>query len=148
MQTFFSDEKVGKFRCIYCSNVGEISQARWWTETKFRCMRHNFVPAGWKFVSQKRNFVTIRTKGLTTTRQCSLPLPAKFCLVISPGLILFPAKFQQNEICFCGRDFSARWQRHFVWLNENPRWRTFVEFSREQRTKFSEFRFHYFCTVL
>ena len=26
-------------------------------------------------------------------------------------------------------------------------WPTFVEFSREQRTKFGEFCFHYFCTV-
>ena len=27
-------------------------------------------------------------------------------------------------------------------------WRPFVEISREQRTKFGEFRFHYVCTVL
>ena len=27
-------------------------------------------------------------------------------------------------------------------------WRNFVEFSREQRTKDTEFRLHFFCTVL
>ena len=41
--TSHSDEKVAKSWCIYCSNVGEISQAWWWTETKSRCMRLNFV---------------------------------------------------------------------------------------------------------
>ena len=41
--TFHSDEKAAKSWCIYCSNVNEISQAWWWTETKFRCMRRNFV---------------------------------------------------------------------------------------------------------
>ena len=28
LRTFASDEKAAKFRCFYCSNVGEISQAR------------------------------------------------------------------------------------------------------------------------
>ena len=26
-RTFLSDENAAKFRCLYCSNVGEISQA-------------------------------------------------------------------------------------------------------------------------
>ena len=56
LRTFASDEKAAKFRCFYCSNVGEISQgkeinrneisrhqakfrARW---TKFRVIRTKF----------------------------------------------------------------------------------------------------------
>ena len=34
LRTFASDEKVAKFRCFYCSNVGEISQARGLIESK------------------------------------------------------------------------------------------------------------------
>ena len=43
LRTFASDEKAAKFRCFYCSNVGEISQPRWVIETKFRGMRRSFV---------------------------------------------------------------------------------------------------------
>ena len=28
LRTFVSDEKAANFQCFYCSNVGEISQAR------------------------------------------------------------------------------------------------------------------------
>ena len=43
LRTFFSNEKTAKFRCIYCSNVGEISQSRWWTDTRFYGIRRNFI---------------------------------------------------------------------------------------------------------
>ena len=60
LRTFASDEKAAKFRCYpYCSNVGEISQARWLIETKFPCMRRNFVA---KFRARWTKFRVIRTK--------------------------------------------------------------------------------------
>ena len=43
LRTFFSNEKTSKFRCIYCSNVREISQSRWWTDTGFHGIRRNFI---------------------------------------------------------------------------------------------------------
>ena len=87
LRTFASDEKAAKFRCFYCSNVGEISQGkeinrneisrhqakfrpRWtkfrvirtkWTknEAKFRCgeTMRNIVSTRRNFASTKRNFV-------------------------------------------------------------------------------------------
>ena len=36
LRNFASDEKAAKFRCFYCSHVGEISQARWLTSTRFQ----------------------------------------------------------------------------------------------------------------
>jgi len=59
LRTFASDEKAAKFRCFYCSNVGEISQARWLIETKFRGMRPNFVA---KFRARWTKFRVVRTK--------------------------------------------------------------------------------------
>ena len=59
LRTFASDEKAAKFRCFYCSNVGEISQARWLIETKFRSRRRNFVA---KFRARWTKFRVIRTK--------------------------------------------------------------------------------------
>ena len=58
-QTFVSDENVTKFRSLYCSNVGEILQAMWWIERKFRSMRWNFVG---KFHTSWTKFCVIRTK--------------------------------------------------------------------------------------
>ena len=43
LRTFFSNEKTAKLRCIYCSNVREISQSRWWTDTGFHGIRRNFI---------------------------------------------------------------------------------------------------------
>ena len=104
---------------------------------------------------------TIRTKGFHYN---PLPLQPKFRFVdISPIRIFALAKFRGCEFflrrkfgkmkfLFSGCEISPRWQRNFVWLNENSRalWRNFVEFSREQRTKNTEFSFaqHFFCTVL
>ena len=59
LRTFASDEKAAKFRCFYCSNVGEISQARWLIETKFHGIRRNFVA---KFRARWTKFRVIRTK--------------------------------------------------------------------------------------
>ena len=58
-RTFVSGENAAKFRFFYCSNVGEISQAMWWVETKFRGMRRNFVA---KFRAGRTKFRVIRTK--------------------------------------------------------------------------------------
>ena len=49
LRTFASDGKAAKFRCFYCSDVGEISQGRWLIETKFRGMRQKFASALTKF---------------------------------------------------------------------------------------------------
>ena len=57
-RTFVSDENAAKFWCFYCSNAGEISQAMWWIETKFRGMRGNFVR---KFRASRTKFRLIRT---------------------------------------------------------------------------------------
>ena len=59
LRTFASDEKAAKFRCFYCSHVGEISQAGWLIETKFRGMRQNFDA---KFRARWTKFRAIRTK--------------------------------------------------------------------------------------
>ena len=59
LRTFASDEKAAKFRCFYFSNVGEISQARWLIEMKFRGMRRHFVA---KFRARWTKFRVIRTK--------------------------------------------------------------------------------------
>ena len=37
----FRVEKGTKFRCIYCSNLGETLQTRWWINTNFRGIRRN-----------------------------------------------------------------------------------------------------------
>ena len=58
-RTFVSDENAAKFRCFYCSNVGEISQATWWIKTKFCGMRRNFVG---KSRAGRTKFHVIRTK--------------------------------------------------------------------------------------
>ena len=58
-RTFVLDENAANFRCFYCSNVGEISQAMRWIETKFRGMRRNFVA---KFRAGRTKFRDIRTK--------------------------------------------------------------------------------------
>ena len=58
-RTFVSGENVAKFRFFYCSNVGEISQAIWRVETKFRGIRRNFVA---KFRAGRTKFRVIRTK--------------------------------------------------------------------------------------
>ena len=52
------------------------------------------------------------------------------------------AKFQQDdsEISFDSTKIRERF--------DEISWRSFVEFSREQRTKNTEFRLHFFCTVL
>ena len=67
LRTFASDEKAAKIRCFYCSNVGEISQARWLIETKFRGMRWNFV-AKFRARSTKRNFVSAKRNIVWTRR--------------------------------------------------------------------------------
>ena len=67
LRTFASEEKAAKFRCFYCSNVGEISQARWLIETKFRGMRWNFV-AKFRARSTKRNFVSAKRNIVWTRR--------------------------------------------------------------------------------
>ena len=59
LRTFASDEKAAKFRCFYCSAVGEISQARWLIETKFCGARRNFFA---KFRARWTKFRVIRTK--------------------------------------------------------------------------------------
>lgn len=46
--------KAAEFRRICCSSVGEISGARWWSETKVRSI------VAWKFASQTRNFVLVK----------------------------------------------------------------------------------------
>ena len=38
-------EKIANFRRIYCSSPCEISEARWWTETKVRGMNRNYMYA-------------------------------------------------------------------------------------------------------
>ena len=43
LRNFVSDENSAKFRRIYFSSPCEISEARWWTETKVRGMNRNFV---------------------------------------------------------------------------------------------------------
>ena len=73
LRTFASDEKAAKFRCFYCSDVGEISQARWLIETKFRGMKRNFVPVNFvslerSFASTKRNFVSAKRNIVWTRR--------------------------------------------------------------------------------
>ena len=65
LRTFASDEKVAKFRCFYCSNVGEISQARWLIERKFR---GSFASTKRNFVSAKRNIVWTRQNFASTKR--------------------------------------------------------------------------------
>ena len=52
------------------------------------------------------------------------------------------AKFRQDdsEISFNSTKFRERF--------DEISWRNFVELSREQRTKSTEFRLHFFCTVL
>ena len=106
-----------------------------------------------------------------------LPFPAKFRFVeISPMLIFALAKFRGCEFSlwrnFAGANFrhgeiSAK--RNFASVDAKFRqdnseilfdstkirqrfdensWRNFVEFSREQRTKNTEFCLHFFCTVL
>ena len=68
LRTFASHEKATKFRCFYCSNVGEISQARWLIETKFRGMRRNFVPVGRNFVSLERSFASTKRNFVSAKR--------------------------------------------------------------------------------
>ena len=46
-----------KFRCFYCSNVGEISQARWLTKRNSVLAKRNIVWTRRKFAFTKRNFV-------------------------------------------------------------------------------------------
>ena len=59
LRTFASEEKAAKIRCFYCSNVGEILQARCLIETKFGGIRRNFVA---KFRARWTKFRVIRTK--------------------------------------------------------------------------------------
>ena len=75
LRTFASDEEAAKFRCFHCSDVGEVSQARWLIETKFRGMRRNFVPVRRNlmslersFASTKRNFVSAKRNIVLTRR--------------------------------------------------------------------------------
>ena len=67
-RTFASDEKAAKFRCFYCSDVGEISQVRCLIETKFRGMRRNFVPVGRNFVSLERSFASTKRNFVSEKR--------------------------------------------------------------------------------
>ena len=68
LRTFASDEKAAIFRCFYCSNVGEISQARWLIETKFRGMMRNFMPVGRNFVSLERSFASTKRNFVSAKR--------------------------------------------------------------------------------
>ena len=43
LRTFVSDEISAKFRRIYCSSPCEISETRWWTETKICGINRNLV---------------------------------------------------------------------------------------------------------
>ena len=62
LRTFASNEKAAKFRCFYCSNVGEISQARWLIETKFRARWTKFRVIRTKFRFDEAKFRFGETK--------------------------------------------------------------------------------------
>ena len=70
LRTFASDEKAAKFRCFYCSNVGEISQARWLIETKFRARWTKFRVIRTKFRFDETKFRFGETK-FRLSRICS-----------------------------------------------------------------------------
>lgn len=54
LRSFVSDKKAGEIS-VHCSNVGEISQARWWIKTKFRGMM-KFRASWMKFCIMKTKF--------------------------------------------------------------------------------------------
>ena len=123
--TFHSDEKVAKSWCIYCSNVDEISQAWWWTETKFRCMRRNFVSSfariETKFGLVKAKFrlvkrILVFQKFLNTIEySCNHQLIAKVhvCAILI-NFLWFMKKKDRND-CYnrCG-DRKFKTKRRFL----------------------------------
>ena len=62
LRTFVLDEISAKFRSIFCCSPCEISETRWWTETKVRCMNRNLVA---KF---RESFTKFRVINVTKIR--------------------------------------------------------------------------------
>ena len=107
LRTFASDEKVAKFRCFYCSNVGEISQARSLIKTKFRVIRTKF-----RFDEEKFRFVAKFRRIFPRTKSEKHRISFAFLLhntIRTGGVTKFWGKnFGKLFICFNIKSFTSR----------------------------------------
>ena len=152
-KVLFQTKKQAKFQCIYCFNVGEISQARWWIETKFRGMI-KFHASWMKFSFIKMKFCFDEAKfHFGETNYCLIKrklMGTKFCLggvkfrghgdikyrnAGDAGTLIIIAKVRGKCNITClqnltGGDAICREMKNEKW-NSNP----FFKVWRKQKTK-------------